>query len=130
MSVPNYQQTYLNVRVETSSPGELTLILYEEFYKKLLVSKKLLGDKTSTELMRQQIFKAKEILNELMITLNMDYEISQNLYDLYVYYNKRLADFLIQQDLTILDEVIEFGYLMVDTWKAALKSLKTGNVQK
>lgn len=130
MSVQNYQQTYLKVRVETSSPGELTLILYEEFYKKLLMTKKLLSDEASVEVMRQLVFKAKDILNELIITLNMDYEISHNLHDLYVYYNKRLADFLIHRDVAILDEVIEFGLLMVDTWKTALKSLKTGSVQK
>lgn len=126
MSVQNYQQTYLKVRVETSSPGELTLILYEEFCKKLLMSKKLCSSE-STDLMREQVYKARDILNELIITLNMDYEISQNLYELYIYYNKRLADFLIKRDLTILDEVIEFGQLMVETWRSALKSLKTGS---
>lgn len=129
MSAQSYQQNYLKVRVETASPGELTLILYEELNKRLLKSKQLFNN-DSFDLMREQVYKAKDILNELTITLNMDYEIARNLYELYFYYNKRLADFLIKRDLGILDEVLEFAQLMVETWKEALKSLKTGSSMK
>lgn len=92
MSIQDYQLNYLKVRVETASPGELTLILYEEFCKKLMISKNLLS-KGLVDEMRIQVFKAKDILNELIITLNMDYDISKNLYELYWYYNNRLANF-------------------------------------
>ncbi|MCI1774335.1 MULTISPECIES: flagellar export chaperone FliS [Paenibacillus] len=126
MSIQDYQLNYLKVRVETASPGELTLILYEEFCKKLMISKNLLS-KGLVDEMRIQVFKAKDILNELIITLNMDYDISKNLYELYWYYNNRLANFLISKDVAILDEVLEFGQSMVDTWKLAIQSLKPGD---
>lgn len=126
MSIQDYQLNYLKVRVETASPGELTLILYEEFCKKLMISKNLLS-KGLVDEMRIQVFKAKDILNELIITLNMDYDISKNLYELYWYYNNRLANFLISKDVAILDEVLEFGQSMVETWKLAIQSLKPGD---
>ncbi|MGC6583531.1 flagellar export chaperone FliS [Paenibacillus sp. Dod16] len=126
MSIQDYQLNYLKVRVETASPGELTLILYEEFCKKLMISKNLLS-KGLVDEMRIQVFKAKDILNELIITLNMDYDISKNLYELYWYYNNRLANFLISKDVAVLDEVLEFGQSMVDTWKLAIQSLKPGD---
>ncbi|WP_433941612.1 flagellar export chaperone FliS [Paenibacillus lautus] len=126
MSIQDYQLNYLKVRVETASPGELTLILYEEFCKKLMISKNLLSKELVDE-MRIQVFKAKDILNELIITLNMDYDISKNLFELYWYYNNRLANFLISKDIAILDEVLEFGQSMVDTWKMAIQSLKPGD---
>lgn len=102
------------------------MILYEEFCKKLMISKNLLS-KGLVDEMRIQVFKAKDILNELIITLNMDYDISKNLYELYWYYNNRLANFLISKDVAILDEVLEFGQSMVDTWKLAIQSLKPGD---
>lgn len=129
MSLQSYQQNYLKVRVETASPGELTLILYEEFCKKIALSKNLLA-KGTFDLVQEQVFKAKDILNELIITLNMDYEIAKNLFELYIYYNRRLADFLLSKDVSILEEVFEFGQLMVETWKVALKSLKSGSPLK
>lgn len=127
MSIQNYQLNYLKVRVETASPGELTLILYEEFCKKLMMSKNLLS-KGLVDDMRVQVYKAKDILNEFIITLNMDYDISKNLFELYRYYNYRLAAFLISKDEAILDEVLEFGHLMVETWRSAMKSLKPGSL--
>ncbi|WP_379157258.1 flagellar export chaperone FliS [Paenibacillus sp. sgz5001063] len=127
MSILNHQLNYLKVRVETASPGELTLILYEEFCKKIMISKNLLSKGLLDE-MKVQVFKAKDILNEFIITLNMDYDISHNLYELYIYYNNRLASFLVSKDVAILDEALEFGYLMTETWKAAMQSLKPGNM--
>lgn len=126
MSLNNYQEHYLKIKVETASPGELTLILYEEFCKKLSMTKALL-QKGDAEQVRVQVYKAKDILNELIITLNMQYEIAKQLYELYIFYNGRLNDFLISQDVVILDEVLDFGRGLVDTWKQALQLLKTGS---
>ncbi|MBP1965806.1 flagellar export chaperone FliS [Paenibacillus aceris] len=126
MSLNNYQEHYLKTKVETASPGELTLILYEEFCKKLSMTKALI-QKGFLDQVKDQIYKAKDILDELIITLNMQYDIAKQLYELYTYYKGRLNDFLISKEVVILDEVMEFGRGMVDTWKQALQILKTGS---
>ncbi|GIO33299.1 MULTISPECIES: flagellar export chaperone FliS [Paenibacillus] len=119
------QQQYLKVQVETASPGELTLMLYQEMNKSLLIAKRLYAQNQFEE-MNESLHKVRTILNELIITLNMKYEIAQNLHQLYDFYIRHIADFMIQRDEKMLDDVIEFAQGMVETWKKALLSLKKG----
>lgn len=97
MPIQNHQFNYFKVRIETASPEGLTLILFEELCKKLLLAKNLLS-KGLVEDMRVQVFKDKDILNEFIITLNMNYDVSKNLCQLYMYHNKQLAMFLVSKD--------------------------------
>ncbi|WP_339220297.1 flagellar export chaperone FliS [Paenibacillus sp. FSL W7-1332] len=121
----NYQQQYQKMQVETASPGELTLLLYQEIIKSLLNAKDLFSREKYQE-MREPIYKAQRIINELIITLDMEHEISHQLYQLYHYHNRRLADFLLKKDLLILEEVITFAREITETWKQALAILKSG----
>lgn len=121
----NYQQQYQKVQVETASPGELTLLLYQEIIKSLLNAKDLFSKEMYQE-MREPIYKAQRIINELIITLDMKHEISHQLYQLYHYYNRRLVDFLLKRELLILEEVITFAREITETWKQALGLLKSG----
>lgn len=122
----NYQNQYQKVRIETASPGELTLILYEELYRKLNLSKKHLAMK-DIEACGESIHGARSILNELSITLDMKYEISNQLFQLYDYYIRRLNQFAATKEVSYLDEAIEFAKGMVTTWKEALQIVKAGN---
>ncbi len=49
--------------------------------------------------------KAQNIVQEFMITLNMDYEISRSLYNLYDYFYRRLVEANIKKDQAIVEEV-------------------------
>ncbi|MFE4573230.1 flagellar export chaperone FliS [Paenibacillus chitinolyticus] len=119
------QQQYLKVQVETASPGELTLLLYQEMVKSLLQAKQLYSQ-DQYEDTNQVLFKVRNIINELIVTLNMDYDIARNLRDLYMFYNRHLATFFIKKDVKILDDVLEFARGMVDTWKQAIQLSKAG----
>ncbi|MBU5349292.1 flagellar export chaperone FliS [Paenibacillus lautus] len=128
MMMQNYQLQYQKVRVETASPGELTLILYEELYRRLNLSRHQF-EGGNIEESKQNVQRSRDILQELLVTLNMEYEISQQLYQLYDYYLRRLNDFIIHKSIEILEEVIEFSKDMVGTWKQALQIVKSGNDQ-
>ncbi|WP_405080874.1 flagellar export chaperone FliS [Paenibacillus chitinolyticus] len=117
------QQQYLKVRVETASPGELTLLLYQEMVKLLLQAKQLYSQNQYEE-MNQSLYKVKTILGELIVTLDMKYDISKNLSSLYMFYNQYIAEFIIKKDENMLNEVLDFARGMVDTWKQAMLSLK------
>lgn len=119
------QMQYLKVQVETASPGELTLLLYQEIVKKLLKAKKLYSLDMNEDL-NQELHRVRSIFNELIITLDLKYEISHELRDLYLFYNQHLANFIITKDETLLDDTLEFARGMVDTWKQALALVKTG----
>ncbi|MFB7817554.1 flagellar export chaperone FliS [Paenibacillus chitinolyticus] len=122
------QQQYLKVRVETASPGELTLLLYQEMVKLLLQAKQLYSQ-NQYEDMNQSLYKVKTILGELIVTLDMNYDISKNLSNLYMFYNQYIAEFIIKKDENMLNEVLDFARGMVDTWKQAMLSLKTNGSQ-
>ncbi|MEQ7050347.1 flagellar export chaperone FliS [Paenibacillaceae sp. P-4] len=113
------QDQYLKVKVETASPGELTLLLYQEMVKSLLKAKHLFAQQQFEE-MNRFIYKTRDIINELTITLNMEHAIARELYDLYMFYQRHLNDFMIQRNEQLLDDVLEFSKEMVETWKEAL----------
>ncbi|MCY7485253.1 flagellar export chaperone FliS [Paenibacillus alvei] len=119
------QQQYLKVQVETASPGELTLLLYQEMVKSLLRAKQLYSQHQYAE-MNDSLHKVRSILNELIVTLNTDYDIAKDLANLYMFYNQHIAQFIISRDVKMLDDVLEFAKGMVETWKQALLQLKTG----
>lgn len=119
------QQQYLKVRVETASPGELTLLLYQEMVKLLLQAKQLYSQNQYEE-MNQPLYKVKSILSELIVTLDMKYDISRDLQNLYLFYDQHIANFIIKKDENILEDILEFARGMAETWKQALASLKTG----
>ncbi|MUG47150.1 flagellar export chaperone FliS [Paenibacillus woosongensis] len=121
------QMQYLKVQVETASPGELTLLLYQEIVKSILKAKQLYNQ-GQYEDMNIVLHKVRSIFNELIITLDLKYEISQNLKDLYLFYNNHLAQFMINKNVELLDDTLEFARDMVDTWKQALNIVKTGRL--
>lgn len=121
----NYQLHYQKAKVETAGPGELTLILYEELYKRLNIAKSQFENGV-IEQCRHNIYRSRDILQELLVTLNMDYDISKQLYQLYDYYLRRLSDFIVKKEIEILIEVIDFAKGMVETWRQALQIIKSG----
>lgn len=122
------QQQYLKVQVETANPGELTLLLYQEINKLLLIAKKLYSQ-NQFEAMNEPLHKVRSILNELIVTLNMEYDIARDLRKLYEFYSHYIAEFIIKKEAVMLDQTLEFAKGMVATWKQALMSLKTDGKQ-
>ncbi|MFD7524830.1 flagellar export chaperone FliS [Paenibacillus chitinolyticus] len=119
------QEQYLKVKVETASPGELTLMLYQEMTKSLLLAKRLYTQQ-QFEKMNEALHKVRSILTELIVTLNMDYQIARDLKELYDFYSRHVAEFMIRRDVALLDDTLEFCQGLAETWKEALLSLKKG----
>lgn len=111
-----YKQNSIN----TASPGELTLMLYNGCIKFLNVAKKAIEEKHMEE-KNVNLQKAQNIIIELMVTLNMDYEISKQILPLYEYMNRRLIEANIKNDVEIVDEVIGLVTEFRDTWKEVIK---------
>jgi flagellar protein FliS len=120
MTVQNALNSYKQNSVTTASPGELTLMLYNGCLKFLEKAKKAIEEKNFEE-KNKNIQKAQAIINELMVTLNMDYEIAKQMYSLYEYMNYRLIQANIKNDIAILDEVSGFVTEFRDTWKQVIQ---------
>lgn len=120
MAITKPFQAYQNSSVNTASPGELTLMLYNGCLKFIHLAKKDIESK-NIEMRNKHIQKAQAIIKELMVTLDMSYELSKNLVALYDYTNRRLMEANIKSDLTILNEVEEIITEFRDTWKQAIQ---------
>jgi flagellar secretion chaperone FliS len=120
MATHNPYQSYQQNSVTTASPGELTLMLYNGCLKFILQAKKAIADK-NIEAKNTNIQKAQNIIRELMVTLNMDQEVSQNMMSLYDYLNRQLIEANLKSDAAILDEVEGLVTEFRDTWKEVIQ---------
>lgn len=111
-------QNYKKTSMETTSPGRLLVMLFEGAIKNLDMAVKAITDQDMNTA-HKGIIKGQEILQELMGSLNMDYEISAHLLDLYEYLQTRLVMANIHKDPGIIDEVREFLVDMHQTWLEA-----------
>jgi len=117
-----YKKTdnYLEQKVLSAKPEELTLMLYDGAIK-FLKQVKMYNDQKNIPKSNYTNQRVQAIISELRATLNMDYDISKNLEQLYVYMNERLVEANIRKDNNIIDEVLDLIVDLRDTWKEAMK---------
>ena len=121
MAVNNPYKAYQNNSVNTASPAELTLMLYNGCLKFLKLAKKGIEDK-NIEVKNTNLIKAQKIVQELMVTLNMDVEMSKNLMSMYDYLNRRLMEANVKNDVAIIEEVEGYVTEFRDTWKQVIQT--------
>jgi flagellar secretion chaperone FliS len=120
MATQNPYQSYQQNSVTTASPGDLTLMLYNGCLKFIIQAKKAIADK-NIEAKNTNIQKAQNIIRELMVTLNMDLEVSENMMSLYDYMNRQLIEANLKSDIAILDEVEGLVTEFRNTWKEVIQ---------
>jgi flagellar secretion chaperone FliS len=120
MAINNPYQSYKQNSVNTASPGELTLMLYNGCLKFIHLAKNGIVEK-NIEVKNTNLLKAQKIIQELMVTLNMELEVSKNMMSLYDYLNRRLIEANIKSDIGILNEVEELITDFRDTWKQVIQ---------
>ncbi|WP_394175227.1 flagellar export chaperone FliS [Guptibacillus hwajinpoensis] len=123
MAMKNPYQTYQQNAVTTSSPQELTLMLYNGCIKFIRLSA-LAMEKKNIEAKNTNIIKAQNILQELRSSLNMDIELSESMDSLYEYMISQLVSANITNDASKLKEVEELAEEFRNTWKTAMEQMK------
>jgi flagellar secretion chaperone FliS len=119
------QNLYLTTQIKTASSGELTLLLYNGCLKFMRQALDSIHRKDYSA-KNENLKRSQEIIDELMITLNMNYEISHNLYALYQFIKENLIKSNMKMDVESLEYCIKMVQELRDTWAEALKSLKSG----
>ncbi|MDQ0254538.1 flagellar protein FliS [Evansella vedderi] len=120
MAMNNPYANYKQNAVQTKSPGELTLMLYEGCLKFIKRAEKAL-DENKVEEKNTNLIKAQNIIRELMVTLKMDVEVAQNMMQMYDFILNRLVDANTKNDKQALKEAEEFVVQFRDTWKEVIK---------
>lgn len=123
MSMNNPYAQYKQNSVNTATPEELTLMLYNGAIKFSKIAKMKMEEKDIQET-SNNLVKSQAIIDELNGTLNMDYELSKDLRALYDFIKEKLVESNIQKDAKILDEIIPIIEGMRDTWKEAMAVAK------
>ncbi|MEK4127767.1 flagellar export chaperone FliS [Anoxybacillus sp. FSL W8-0382] len=120
MATNNPYQSYQTNAMQTASPGELTLMLYNGCLKFIAQAKKAIEDK-DIEARNTNLLKAQKIIQELMVTLNMEYEVAKSMMTMYDYIYRRLVEANIKSDMSILEEVEGYVKEFRDTWKQVIQ---------
>ncbi|MCM3711153.1 flagellar export chaperone FliS [Sporosarcina luteola] len=124
MAINNPYATYQNNSVNTSTPGELTLMLYNGCLKFIHQAKKAM-EQGYIEEKNTATQKAQAIVSELMITLDMSVPVSENMMVLYDFVNNRLIEGNIKNDIAFYNEAAEIITEFRDTWKQVIQINRT-----
>lgn len=117
---------YKDAQYKTASQEKLLLMLYEGAISFSNQAIKKMNEEDHEEA-NEKIKRVQAIINELMVTLDMDRggEIANNLYNLYEYMNRRLIQANIRKDSKIVEEVLNLLKDLKDGWDEAVKKLKS-----
>lgn len=123
MTNSNAYQAYKLNSINTASPEELTLMLYDGAVKFGNQALTAIENKNFEEANRL-ILRTEDIIQEFRCTLDMKYEISNTFEIMYEYIYRRLVEANVKKDTEILKEAIGIIKEMRDTWKEAMKLSK------
>ncbi len=121
MAIKNPYQAYQQNSVNTATPGELTLMLYNGAIKFMKLAKKGMEEK-DIELKNTNLIKAQKIVKELMVTLDTSHDVGKSMMTMYDYMNRRLIDANLKNDPAIVDEVEAHMMEFRDAWKQVIQA--------
>ncbi len=113
-----YKQDY----VTTASPIDLVIMLYDGCIKQMKLAKIHIEDESVRDF-QVSIEKAEEIILELIRSLNMKIEMSNDLFDLYQFMVNELVQISFSQESERLDPIIDMMSSLRESWVEAKKSL-------
>ena len=118
MSMKAYQ-TYQQNSVNTASGGELTLMLYNGARKFLKQAMKDM-ENNDYEAKNINIQKGQNIIQELLITLDPNVELSKQMAPIYEFMLVHLREANMENNQEKLNDVLELVTEFRDTWKQVL----------
>jgi flagellar protein FliS len=114
---------YKQNSIYTSTPEELTLMLYNGLIKFIMQAQSSIAEK-DIEKASNSIIRAQDIVQHFRTTLDMQYEVALSMDALYEYMHRRLIEANLKKDPEILSEVLGFAKEFRDTWAQAMKLAK------
>src|SRR5699024_954833 len=113
-------QAYQNNSVNTATPGELTLMLYNGSLKFMKQAQKAIEEKNH-ETKNIMIQKTQNIIRELMVTLDPAAPITKEIMPLYDFAYHALTQANIHNDVAQIEQAKEIITDFRNTWKEVIK---------
>lgn len=114
---------YKQQSVNTAGPERLLIMLFDGAIRYCGQGRKAMEEK-DIEKSNYYLLRCQDIVFELMGSLNMDYEISKSLLNMYEYINYNLQQANIEKDLKYLEEAESYLREFRDIWLQAAKLAK------
>lgn len=121
--VNNAALAYSTRKVETASPAELTLMLYEGAIKFCNIAIPAI-EKKDYEKANLNIQKARNIVVELQSTLDHKYPVAKEFDVIYDYIFHKMVDANVKKDIESLEEALDQLRDMRDAWKEIMRTAK------
>jgi flagellar protein FliS len=112
---------YASNKVQTASPAELTLMLYEGAIKFTNIAIQGIEENDIVKA-HTNIMKTQSIIEEFQATLDHRYPVAKDFDDVYKYLLRRLREGNVKKDKEILEEVLGHLRTMRDTWKEVMRT--------
>lgn len=120
----NAAQVYGARKIETATPAELTLMLYEGAIKFCNIAMGAI-EKNDYEKANVNIKKARRIVVELKTTLDHKYPVAEDFDVIYDYIFDKLVQANMKKDTAILEEALAELRDLRDAWKEIMRVTKT-----
>ncbi len=111
-------EQYKRTSVNTMTKGELLILLFDEAVKKLNQGKLLIEHK-DYENANIILEKVRNIFNYLIATLDDKYQISQDLADMYLFFNKEIIKSASMKTTKPIDDILPIIKDLRNTWMEA-----------
>lgn len=119
---------YANNKINTASPADLVLMLYEGAIKFCNIAIVAIEENNIMKA-HENIMKVERIIQEFQISLDYRYATANDFNKVYVYLMQRLTEANVKKDKEILEEVLKHLRTMRDTWKDVMRLAKNGTVR-
>lgn len=116
----NMTLAYKNNTIQTASPAELTLMLYDGAIKFCNIALGAMENNDPAKA-NTNIIKAENIIVEFRSTLDFKYPVAQDFDRVYDWIYRRLVEANIKKDTEILEDALRLIREMRDTWKEVMR---------
>lgn len=116
----NPYQQYKEQSLATLAPGELLVKLYDEMVKQMRIAM-LSIEKKDYGAVDKSLEKTQTILHTLDSSLNMQYEVSANLRDLYIFIARQLLQANLKKNPKMIEECVPLVRDLRDAFEQADK---------
>lgn len=110
---------YLEQKIMSARPEELTYLLYEGLVK-FINQAMIFNEQRLFEKSNNSNLRAQAIIQELRSSLNMEISMSEQLESLYLFMIDQLVDANISKSSDKLNDVLGLAQDLKDTWKEAM----------
>lgn len=123
MVTTNAYEKYRKQEVTTANPVGLIVMLYNGCIKRLKLAR-IAIEKKDYEDANSNLKRAEDIIEELMASLNLKYEISGNLLSLYTFMYEEIVRINISKDAGKIEPLLKIISSLRDTWVKVEKEYK------